>query len=133
MKLLRQLVQDWPSRLALVLCFITPALMFSKRSSLPESAIGWMLFPVGVIFLSAFLSVAEILMVVFIGYAHRAISRWGLLAVSAAITVWVAHFVTYPFKTASSMAITIMNAAMIGAAVAGTVGGVILYLDKRIR
>jgi hypothetical protein len=133
MNWVRQLTQDWPSRLALVLCFTNPVLMFTRGASLPEDILGWILFVPAVILLSAFLSAAEILMLVFMRYASRRVSRWSLLAVSAGATAWVAYFVTYPFKTASSMAVTIMNASMIGVAGAVVIGGLILHLGKRIR
>jgi hypothetical protein len=119
--------------LAIPLCLVNPVLAFTLLGNWPEDRLGWILLIPGTVYLSFWIAMPGLVVLLLLQATRRPIIRWTFLLLSAAATARVAMLINLPFKTASSMAGTLMSGPAESAGILVIAGGVILYLDSRLR
>ena len=92
-----------PIWLSVILCFVIPIYANILWEG-PPPDMAWIEIIGSILWLGAWLSMPQILMVVLMYLTRQTMVRWALFALSAGSAAWMAHAISYPFKTASSMA-----------------------------
>jgi hypothetical protein len=118
-------------RLAVALCLVNPVFAFALLGNWPEDALGWILLIPGTLYLSFWIAMPGLVVLLFLRATRRPIIRWTFLLLSVAATARVALLINLPFKTASSMAGTLIFGPAEAAGVLVIAGVVMRYLDHR--
>ncbi len=120
-------------RLAVPLCVVNPVLAFALLGNWPEDTLGWIFLVPGTLFLSFWIAMPNVVVLLFLQSTRRPIIRWTFLLLSIAATARVALLINLPFKTASSMAGTLVFGPAESAGILVIAGGVILLLERLLR